>query len=321
MLSDHPPPPQKLKYENGMTTEDDHDHNIEDYLNSFTYKKFDRIECCGSSRYLFCPECLKLLVLEGDRPTCLRSGDLRLPFRLDVVLDDRRGSATGLHAISLLHASSCAVNNSPNCNLFDTNRGEAPPTADDEDGNRADTFLLFPCPGQSVPISSVANRIRRLVVLDCKWTKPSAKHLPGLASLQKVHLTNPPAKSHFWRWHNAGVGMLSTIEAIYYAAKEVAGYRNDFPDQWTTNLICLLFLFAEQRASIRFSSAIKGRILPFSEAGKRAQRALRETPEKWAKDRELGKQMKLNSRIERKRKETEQSVAGVAQTLHAMSIN
>jgi ABC-type Zn2+ transport system substrate-binding protein/surface adhesin len=40
--------------------------------------------------------------------------------------------------------------------------------------------------------------------------------------LQFVHLEFPPHKSHFWRWHNRGDGMLSTIEAVYFAAREVS---------------------------------------------------------------------------------------------------
>lgn len=41
---------------------------------------------------------------------------------------------------------------------------------------------------------------------------------PSIARLPKVHLADPPKHSQYWRWHNAGEGMLCTIEAIYYTA-------------------------------------------------------------------------------------------------------
>jgi len=129
-------------------------------------------------------------------------------------------------------------------------------TVPDDEG----TYVLFPQEGKSVPISSVAHKIKRLIVLDIKWTRSynvrlfSADHhktaaaaaatttttvlagggektttttarinpLSPLEDLPFVHLEFPPQKSHFWRWHNRGDGMLSTIEAIYFAAREVA---------------------------------------------------------------------------------------------------
>lgn len=191
------------------------------------------------------------------------------------------------------------------------------------------TFVLFPQEGKSVPMSAVADKIKRLVVLDIKWTRSynvqlfSADHhkilvsqpkesgggksynpLSPLKDLPFVHLEFPPQKSHFWRWHNRGDGMLSTIEAIYFAAREVFaaleqqqrdfemkkiaqknrqphhGLDDDDGDDYDENnskdaLIDILWLFALQRSIIQERSLREGRPVAFSEEAKELARALR----------------------------------------------
>lgn len=196
---------------------------------------------------------------------------LRIPFDLHIVLDDRRGAATGLHAVALLderggfseqdandilqkasnsdHTNnvhglcgalqasfpSSEINNagigsstsnndagsnpkeplhmngisnlgtqSSNClgsvKLIDVTSGDAIPdyfrpeyqqTSSGLDGKgdeKSTTFLLFPSPGESIPIELVASTIQTLVVLDCKWTKSHVRKKKELAGLQKVKL-------------------------------------------------------------------------------------------------------------------------------------
>jgi len=173
------------------------------------------------------------------------------------------------------------------------------------------TYVLFPQEGKSVPISSVANRIKRLVVLDIKWTRSynvqlfSADHHKNLVSqsseggggksynplaplkdLPFVHLEFPPQNSHFWRWHNRGVGMLSTIEALYFAAREVSvaqqqirGIGEDDAGHNMCNddksFVDILWLFALQRSIIEERSLQEGRPVAFSEEAKAMARALR----------------------------------------------
>ena len=227
-----------------------------------------------------------------------------------------------------------------NIKLYDLNRGDALPqystvgnnnnnnnmdsAASEEDGG---VYVLFPQEGKSVPISAVANKIKRLIVLDIKWSRSfnvqlfSADHhkiivskpseggggktynpLSSLNDLPFVHLECPPHKSQYWRWHNRGDGMLSTIEAIYFAAREVyvalqqqrdigedekgdddgnndsisrqqrCLEENDDDDE---SFVDILWLFALQRSIIQQRSVQEGRPVAFSEEAKALARALR----------------------------------------------
>ena len=213
-----------------------------DYLSSFaspralqTRSNWSRVECCGSSRSLYCTECFKLLIPAAEWPVNIRS----LPFHLRIILQDRRSAATGLHAKVLnerlrdndgpdLHDSS------KNVQFYDLERLDPLPKSYTEN-----TYLLFPS-DDSLPLESARHRVDTLVVLDCKWTKSSSRQDPRLSSLPRVHLTNPPSVSYYWRWHSAGKECLSTIEAIYEAACEVEPECNWLPWLW---------LFALQRAA------------------------------------------------------------------------
>eukprot|EP00804_Cyclotella_cryptica_P026032 CCRYP_019307-RB/>CCRYP_019307-RB protein AED:0.04 eAED:0.04 QI:115/1/1/1/1/1/2/412/298 len=152
---------------------------------------------------------------------------LRLPFDLHLILDDRRGSSTGLHAVALLDISRDKIslgddggigtqykNCQHSCGDFEavtltdvekldvleqsevlnhamnfyveSNRGEG----------GASTYFLFPCPGESVPLESVSNQVKTLVVLDCKWTKSGVwrrseklRQLPKVGALNESYLS------------------------------------------------------------------------------------------------------------------------------------
>jgi hypothetical protein len=191
-----------------------------------------------------------------------------------------------------------------NANLYDLNRVELPQyinnndiciqfdklhTNNNDNGSSAmassssdGTYILFPQKGKSVPISSVAHKLKRLVVLDIKWSKLSliTTNNPNLSRLPMVHLDSPPKESHFWRWHNAGDGMLSTAEAIYYAALEVSaasvssrqmGWTDDMRDR----MIDVLWLFALQRSIIGHRNSEAGIPVAYSKEGKARQVAAR----------------------------------------------
>jgi hypothetical protein len=237
--------------------EEDRDPIVTNYLDSFLPQKNERIQCCGTTRANFCPECLRLLApTASDLPQCVREGSLKLPFKLHIILDDRRNSATGLQALALLGKEQAS--------LRDINR-DSFVTSGGPGSNGRSTYVLFPSP-DSVPLSSV-NEISTLVVLDCKWTR--TKPTTSLVSdLPRVHLSSPPNQSHYWKSHTAEQGCLSTIEAIYYAATEV--------DPENADLIHLLWIFARQRASIQARGPWKDRIhLPYTEHGKEAMRVMR----------------------------------------------
>lgn len=235
------------------------------YLDSFLVNssEISRVECCGSSRWLYCTECFRLLLPTTDLPPSLCRGTFQLPFDLDVLLYDRRKSSTGIHALVVdkLRQEDPRDNVSTRVSLIDIDRDDPIPDYVDQEN----VYLLFPS-NDSVPVSSVASEISKLVVLDVKWTRTSLRLHPSVAALKTVHLSSPPPESYYWRWHNAGKGMLSTIEAVYVAASEVNIDADYLP---------LLWLFGLQRAMIAAKEQEHGRAAPFTDRAKEAQRQLR----------------------------------------------
>lgn len=245
---------------------------------------------------------------------------ITLPFHLHIILDDRRGSATGLHAVALMNGQldnniitkdhvactqSCVPLKSDSVMLIDLATDKMP-KYQDSDGS---TFLLFPSPGESVPLAHVASKVRTLVVLDCKWTKSKiCRQDKDLLSLQKVHLSSPPQQSAYWRWHNAGPCMLSTIEAIYYAAIEVMQKKHEYllekgeisisdSENDQNNLIHLLWLFGHQRAATFKSAQTAGIPAPCTDEGKEKQRAMRKQKGTWRQLRHKEDQRRLFERM------------------------
>jgi hypothetical protein len=338
------------------------ERSVQNYLESFltetlpnaeSEKSFQRVVCCNSSRSFYCEECCRLLVPDDSLPIPIsrwkratsekmfqhaggEGRPLKLPFNVHVILDDRRKSATGLHAVALLnrtdgragilcpnedhddsptdslvdHSGSILSNDSfdlGSVKLFDLAKDDIPRYIDD-----ASTFLLFPSPGESVPLESVASKVRTLVVLDCKWTSSgNSRKNEGLSSLQKVHLSSPPKQSYYWRWHNAGHGMLSTIEAIYFAAFEASQIKyqhlldagsisqSDSSDHMIdqNNLIHLLWLFGHQRAATIKSAQKNGVPAPCTGEGKELQRALRKQRGTWRQLRHKEDERRLKEKI------------------------
>eukprot|EP00592_Proboscia_alata_P011498 CAMPEP_0194387016 /NCGR_PEP_ID=MMETSP0174-20130528/89633_1 /TAXON_ID=216777 /ORGANISM="Proboscia alata, Strain PI-D3" /LENGTH=256 /DNA_ID=CAMNT_0039176731 /DNA_START=284 /DNA_END=1054 /DNA_ORIENTATION=+ len=206
--------------------------------------------------------------------------------------------------------------------LIDIARGEALPSYANDGMNG--TYLLFPVKGESVPLETVAHKIHRLVALDCKWTQPGLNQSrASLSKLPKVHLTNPPSQSQFWRWHNAGDGMLSTIEAIFYASLEVKIAQIEDEKQSTdmknlqeencslesqdlddkhnraiTSLLPILYLFGVQRAVAARDAIKSGRKIPWSNEAKLEQNLLRVCvgTEKHARDKKIGRVLKETNR-------------------------
>lgn len=318
------------------------------YLNSFDGKTpFPRVTCCNSSRSLYCKECCRVLVPDDILPDSIslrreakKNGDinsevtvdgrqrpLRLPFNLHIVLDDRKGSATGLHAVALLN--NCKENpeshaESGSVMLIDVANGDDIPNYEyqrslpEEHNNSIDpikqsetAFLLFPSPVESVSIESVAHQIETLVVLDCKWTKSSLyRKNANLMKLKKVHLSNTYT-SHYWRWHNAGDGCVSTIEAIYYAAMEVSEQKYQQAQEQSRatleshaadqrNLIHLLWLFGHQRAATLQAANRHGKPAPGTAEAKELARSLRKQKGEYAwrseRNKEIGKILKEECR-------------------------
>jgi len=351
------------------------DEGISQYLAFFMDELhtsgWPRSFCCGTSRSLYCPECYRILISPSDNrlPDCLRekissATQLTLPFALDIILHDRRPSATGLHAKVLLDESARnnikpvlsmlstteilekveKMNSIPELRrnfianhkfqnlaqtiglgwprestevvVIDHEAGEKIPVYSGQEG----IYLLFPSPGESIPISSVTGRIEKLVVLDCKWTRTSSRLHESLRDLPKVHLTKPPIESFSWRWHDAGKGMVTTIEAVYCSAWEIFQYyiqkwESEFQNidlaeeivdgmKWNEimailavkqgNLMHLLIFFAIQRARSAIKAQSEGKLCPFTTEGKEAKRSERRCigTTKHAADLQKGKVLK-----------------------------
>lgn len=215
-----------------------------------------RCPTCNASRQFYCCTCLQLLLPDDEQetiPRCIKEGSLSLPFDLDIVLDDRRVVSTGVQTAILLQSAATNGTNSV-CRLLDVKQEVHLP--DYQIDQEHETYLLFPDP-TSVPLSSVVtshHRSRpslRLVVLDCRWARQGlAQADPSLSKLIKVHLDDPPNQSHYWRWHNSGEGMLSTVEAVYYAAWQV-GQAVGWTEEQLLQLVHLFWLFRHQRQTIQ----------------------------------------------------------------------
>ena len=297
------------------------------YLSEILLQKPDypRKWCCGTSRSLYCSECGSLLIEKEHWPTSIQFGELQLPFDLDVILSDRRRSATGFHALVLIEASrnnndqSEAIGDliDPNdtreilhkntfttvddhVRLFDIKNGASLPNYEDN----GEIFVLFPSK-TSKPLSSVATQVRRLVVLDCKWTKVGTQQqIKEISHLPQVHLDESmiPSTSYFWRWHNAGSNCISTLEAIYYAALQVSKETFGLTKCNHHSLIHLMWLFGIQRALTSYNAERRGKEKPFSKEGKEQQRSLRRTikgSEKHLRDIEAGKKLREAARLSR----------------------
>lgn len=262
---------------------------VKSYLDSFLcsnsvlmHTVTQRATCCGVSQSLYCSNCCQLLIPEEELPLSLRGNkSIQLPFEILILLTDLRNKATGLHAAAL-------CSNTRQVTLLELSDDLCYDGKALKDDDVETTFVLFP-DKDSIPIVSVAARIQKLIVLDCKWTrtKNSGKCLPELSKYQKVHLSTPPEESHFWRWHNAGEGMLSTIEAIFYASWEVSEYHQN----QNSILIDLLYIFGIQRALSKIHADRLGKPSPYSKEGKEERRALRRCigTEKHLRDLEKGK--------------------------------
>jgi len=272
---------------------------LKEYLDGYQEKhksiQQQRVTCdrCKVSRSLYCATCLEILLPQSQWPDVVKDQELQLPFDLDIILNDRRFSSTGIQLATILEAAK-----SPNTiRIADLNLEDPFPTYENDD-EQDGTYLLFPSPS-SVPLSSILSRtddnssssppsrkIKRLVVLDCKWCRSSVRLDKNLSHLPQVHLDDPPCQSYYWRWHNSGSGMLSTIEAVYFAAWQVGELQSQWSLDQRQHLLSLFWLFGIQREIIRrqyengvFKKEIDGTVkqlpVPFTEDGKEYQRSLR----------------------------------------------
>ncbi|GKY95439.1 hypothetical protein MPSEU_000505400 [Mayamaea pseudoterrestris] len=277
------------------------DHNDQDesawdclssYLAEPVSTHFSRQRCpgCHASVTIYCHDCLDVMLPRETWPASVAAQALRLPFQLDILLDDRRASSTGVQVASILKAAGQETS----FRIYDLTKCEddkALPdyTSTDADDNHDGTYLLFP-DSSAVTLSSVIKSgkpIKRIIVMDCKWSKFSKTLvLPlhkAVADVPRIKLELPAhVESFYWRWHNAGDGAVSTIEAIYYAAHQISGKCVLNQQENVTasmDILDIFWLFRLQRNIIanRYEqeSIENRRAFPFSAEGKEYNRALR----------------------------------------------
>jgi hypothetical protein len=231
---------------------------------------------CMVSRFLYCPDCYEILVPKESWPESLRNGTFRLPFDVDIILDDKRASATGIQLATAMKEVDKPARDS--VTVYDCGRNDEIPKY--EEGSESEgTYVLFPGPSsQSLSSVLTTSGIKKLVILDCKWSRPSIRLNPSIASLKRVHLDHSPKESYFWKAHSHGEGMVCTIEALYFAAWQAAGTLG-WSKAEQQSLVHMMWLFGQQRAVIgKYYSTNSSRKppnhLPFTEEGKKYQRSL-----------------------------------------------
>ncbi|CCI42496.1 unnamed protein product [Albugo candida] len=120
------------------------------------------------------------------------------------------------------------------------------------------------------------SKIENLVFIDSSWKKaPSVLQHCSLSELRCIKLAHPPAQSKFWRYHEAGEGCISTIEAIelmlqeYLLATNAANIKIDTSIS-SSEISKLLFFF--ERIYVTIASKHEHDILPMHEQSKEKRR-------------------------------------------------
>ncbi|KAF4323273.1 hypothetical protein BBO99_00001547 [Phytophthora kernoviae] len=209
-------------------------------------KAWQRLPCtsCQRSYKFYCPKCyIPLSVPEG-----VTVPSLKLPLQVHVFFQDKVKKSTAPHAKVLASDDVEIIPYPP------VKGGHPLPTY-----TREDTVVVYPSfEAETLEEISAEEllRIRTLVFIDCPWQKaPVIMTDPALNNLRHVKLAQPPKESNFWRYHKAGAGCVSTIEAIqmmleeYTAAAKKVGIKLSGGSE-NTQLSDLLFFFKLQFARI-----------------------------------------------------------------------
>ncbi|CAI4225964.1 unnamed protein product [Auanema sp. JU1783] len=181
-------------------------------LNLSSYDGLDSIEkqqCsrCKRNRMYFCYDCRESL-------PGVFSPSVTLPCDVDIIKHpmEKNSKSSALHC-KIVAPSQTRVFDWPK--VFDYR-------AEEDDGKGA-TVLVFPSK-DAVSIDKFVKEkgpIKRIVVLDCTWFQVTQMNrTPEIQGLPCVSLSS--YKTAFWRpQHNYNETFLATIEAIYYALREV----------------------------------------------------------------------------------------------------
>ncbi|KAI9923272.1 hypothetical protein PsorP6_000254 [Peronosclerospora sorghi] len=250
-------------------------------------KDWQRLPCtsCRRSYKFYCPKCNIPLGV----PKNVTVPSLVLPLRVHVWFQDKIKKSTAPHAKVLAPQ--------------DVEIIPYPPASDTvlPRYTRDNAVIVYPS-FKAITMDEInvdeLRDIRTLIFIDCPWQKaPVIMTHPAIANLRYVKLARPPKESKFWRYHNAGAGCVSTIEAIqmmleeYTAAMKKA--RTSLPERYeAARLPDLLFFFKLQFTRIvehLENEAYPGRKLPMDADEKERRRLLYNQKEK-------GKQRRLENK-------------------------
>ena len=153
---------------------------------------------CKKKCMFYCPFCCIVV----GRPESAVVPAPRLPISFDIIFKDQQAKSTGIHA-KVLCPDDVRVVNFPD---------ELP------DYDPDTTVIGYPSE-QALTLWDMAPSelatVRRVLLIDSAWKKSRGivQH-PKLRQLRHVKLHAPPRESRFWRYHGAGDGCVSTVEAL-----------------------------------------------------------------------------------------------------------
>ncbi|KAF4028722.1 DTW domain-containing protein [Phytophthora infestans] len=198
---------------------------------------------CQRSYKFYCPKCNIPL----GAPDNVTVPALKLPLQVHVWFQDKIKKSTAPHAKVLAPQDVQIV-------PYPAKGGETLPTYTRE--NAVVVYPSFEAETLEQINAEELRDIRTLIFIDCPWQKaPVIMTDPAITDLRHVKLAQPPKESNFWRYHKAGAGCVSTIEAIQLMLEEytAAAKRAEIslPEgSEDTQLSDLLFFFKLQFSRI-----------------------------------------------------------------------
>ena len=208
---------------------------------------------CKKSSQFYCTKCL---VVVGNAPQVTIPA-LDLPVQIHIMFRDRWFKSTSVHA-QLVAPNHVQIYQFPD---------EIPQYFCAENA-----VVVYPSPDATCLeslVTTTTTRIDHMIFIDSPWQQ--AKNITlheSLAHLPRVKLKNPPEYSAFWRYHGAGKGCVSTVEAIRWMLEEYNQvYELGYPSE--TYFEDMLFFFNLIRQQI------ERRGIPVDEAVKEQYRQMR----------------------------------------------
>ncbi|TMW66399.1 hypothetical protein Poli38472_004164 [Pythium oligandrum] len=242
---------------------------------------------CEHNYKFYCPKCC----VPVGVPENATVPSLVLPLQVHIWFQDKLKKSTAPHA-KVLAPQDVEIVNYP---LDDDRQKEL-------QYDRESVVVVYPTNySETMPEMTPTDlaKVKTLVFIDCPWQKaPVILQDPKLENLRCVKLAVPPSESKFWRYHQAGAGCVSTIEAIqlmledYTKAMKQAGLplRAGSEDTDVSELLFFFHLLYSHIADRYEKDPKQLRKPPMDENEKERQRQLRNQKESGRKRKLVNKQ-------------------------------